>query len=185
MQSQEKKNPEGRLLFRFERNRHVRSRFESDMRRQKLSYSMYYLAMDLELILITALANSRANAFTLLDTKYARKISIFLNNPMETLERPVPVKGYNGQVGKPITSVLRIHLRVNGRRQYNVPFLVTDLENHDAIISRKGLAYLNIWLNVRNQQLIWPKNLPPTPCFIKETTVDIKTHLQSTVDPTH
>ena len=54
----------------------------------------------------TTLANSRANAFALLDTKGARKISKFLNTPLEILERPIPIKGYNRQVGKPITSIL-------------------------------------------------------------------------------
>ena len=43
----------------------------------------------------TTLANSRANAFALLDTKCTRKISKFLNIPLEILERPIPIKGYN------------------------------------------------------------------------------------------
>ena len=53
----------------------------------------------------TALANSRANAFALLNTKCAKKISKFLNTPMETLEKPILVKGYNGQIETPITSI--------------------------------------------------------------------------------
>ena len=92
----------------------------------------------------TALADSRANAFALLDTKCARKISEFLNTLIELLERLVPIKGYNRQMGRPITSILRIHLRVNGRRQYNVPFLVTNLGHHDVILGRKWLAYLDL-----------------------------------------
>ena len=67
-------------------------------------------------VVTNALVDSGANAFTLLDTKCAKKTSEFLNTPLETLERPVPVKGYNRQTGKPITSILRLHLRVNGRR---------------------------------------------------------------------
>src|SRR5271156_2912510 len=54
----------------------------------------------------TALANTRANAFALLDTKCAKKVSEFLNTPLETLERPIPIKGYNRQIGKPITLAL-------------------------------------------------------------------------------
>ena len=57
----------------------------------------------------TALTNSRANAFTLLNTKCAKKISKFLNTPIEILEKPIPVKGYNKQVGTPIISVLQTH----------------------------------------------------------------------------
>ena len=58
----------------------------------------------------TALADSGAHAFALLDTKCARKISEFWNTLMETLEKPVPVKSYNRQMGKPITTILQIHL---------------------------------------------------------------------------
>jgi hypothetical protein len=58
----------------------------------------------------TALADSRANAFALLDTKCAKGISKFLNTLMEALEKLVPVKGYNRQMGKPITLILQIHL---------------------------------------------------------------------------
>jgi hypothetical protein len=54
----------------------------------------------------TALANSKANAFVLLNTRCAKKISEFLNTLLEILERPVLVKGYNRQLGKPITSTL-------------------------------------------------------------------------------
>jgi hypothetical protein len=54
----------------------------------------------------TALANTRANAFALLNTRCTRKISEFLNTLLETLKRPVPVKGYNGQAGRLITLIL-------------------------------------------------------------------------------
>jgi hypothetical protein len=99
----------------------------------------------------TALADSRANAFALLDTICAKKISEFLNTPFEQLERPIPIKGYNGRMGKPIASILRIHLHVNGRRQYNVPFLVIDLGHHNVILGRKWLAYLDLWLDIWNR----------------------------------
>jgi hypothetical protein len=54
----------------------------------------------------TALANSKANAFALLNTKCAKKISKFLNTFIETLEKPILVKGYNRQTGTLITSIL-------------------------------------------------------------------------------
>jgi hypothetical protein len=54
----------------------------------------------------TALANSKANAFALLNTNCARKISEFLNVLLKALERLVPIKGYNRQARKPITLIL-------------------------------------------------------------------------------
>ena len=133
----------------------------------------------------TALADSGANAFALLDTKCAKRISEFLNTPIETLEKPILVKGYDGQMGTPITSVFQTHFRINGRQQYNMPFLITDLGSHDAILGREWLAHLNLWLDVRNRRLIWPNDLPPSPSFIKQTTVDIKTLQGPTINLAH
>jgi hypothetical protein len=133
----------------------------------------------------TALADSGANAFALLDTKCAKKIAEFLNTPIETLEKPIPVKGYDGQMGTPITSVFRTHFRINGRRQYNMPFLITDLGSHDAILGREWLAHLNLWLDVRNRRLIWPDDLPPSPVVVKENTVNIRTLRRPTINRVH
>ena len=92
----------------------------------------------------TALTDFGANAFTLLDTKCAKKILEFLNTPIEVLERPVLVKGYNRQIGNPITSILQTYLQVDRRRQYNVPFLIIDLGHYDVILRRKWLSYLDL-----------------------------------------
>jgi hypothetical protein len=66
-----------------------------------------------------------------------------------------------------------------------MPFLVTDLGNHNVILGCKWLAYLNLWLDVQNQQLIWLATLLLTPSFIKEITVYITTLLRSVVDLIH
>ena len=88
-------------------------------------------------VLTFALADLGVNAFILINTKCAVKLADFLNIPLEELLTPIPIHRYNGQVGQPITSILRIHLRVDGRRQYNVPLLITGLGNHDIILRRK------------------------------------------------
>ena len=54
----------------------------------------------------TTLTNIRANAFALFNTKCTRKIFKFLNTLLETLKRPVPIRGYNKQARKPITLIL-------------------------------------------------------------------------------
>jgi hypothetical protein len=56
-------------------------------------------------VITTALANSRANAFTLFNTKCVKKIAKFLNTPIKTLEKLILVKRYNRQMETPITSV--------------------------------------------------------------------------------
>jgi len=85
----------------------------------------------------TALANTRVNAFALLDTKCAKKISKFLNTLIETLEKPVLVKGYNRHIRRLIMLILQTHLWINKQQQYNVPFLVTDLGYYNVILGYK------------------------------------------------
>jgi len=108
----------------------------------------------------------------------------YLNTPFEPLEKSIPVKGYDGRAGKPITSILRVHLRVNGRRLYNMPFLITDLGNHSVILGRKWMSYFDIWLNVRQRQFVWPEDRPKLPSFIREIRTDRKT-LAAKADPTY
>jgi hypothetical protein len=98
---------------------------------------LYTLSCNRHRVKTTALADSETNAFALLDTKYTRKISEFLNNLLETLERPVLVKGYNRQIDKPIISILQIYLQVNRQQQYNMSFLVTDLGYYNVILGYK------------------------------------------------
>ena len=92
----------------------------------------------------TTLANTRANAFTLLNTRCIVKLSEFLNTPLEPLENPIPIKGYNGNTSTSITLVLQTHFKVNRQRQYNIPFLIIDLRDHDIILRQKWLSYLDL-----------------------------------------
>jgi hypothetical protein len=71
---------------------------------------LYTLSYNRYRVKTIVLANSEANAFAFLNTKYTRKISEFLNNLLETLERPVLVKEYNRQISKSIISILQIYL---------------------------------------------------------------------------
>src|SRR5271166_3364782 len=112
-------------------------------------------------------------------------MSRFLNVPLNPLEKPILVKGYNGHVKKPISSILQTNLQVNGQQLYNMPFLVTDLGNYSVILGCKWLLYLNILLDVRNQQLIWPTDLQATPSFVQEITVPLESLLHKDIDDVH
>lgn len=134
---------------------------------------------------IITLADTGANAFVLVDTRCASQTAESLNIPIQNLPKPIPVRGYNGQKGKSIVSILRMNLCVDGRKQYNVPFLITDLGDHDIILGRKWLAYLNLWLDVRNHRLVWPESLPRTPLLMKETNTDMKALIKNDINPSH
>jgi transposase InsO family protein len=130
----------------------------------------------------SALTDTGANAFTLIDTQCAKKISEFTGASFETLKEPVGVKGFDGRAGPAITTILRCNLGVDQRKQYKVPFLVTNLGNYDVILGRKWLSYLDLWLDIRNRQLIWPATLPPVPSLIKQITKSMA-ELRRTTEP--
>src|SRR5947207_11433590 len=111
-------------------------------------------------VFCSALADTEANAFALLNTECANKISTFLITPLEPLPHPVRIHGYDRQDGQLVTSVLWAHICIDGRRQYNVPFLITGLGSHDMILGRKWLSYLGLQVDVRKRRLIWPESLP-------------------------
>ena len=89
---------------------------------------------------------------------------------------------YNGRIGLPIITILRTYLRVNGRRQYNIPFLITDLGSYNIILKRKQLAYLGLQLDIQSRRLIQPKTLLPTPSFIKEIGIIIENLIQPQIN---
>ena len=136
-------------------------------------------------VLTSALANFGANTFALIDTQCTIKLADFLNAPLKELPKLIPIRGYNGQIGLPIITILRIHLRIDGRRQYNVPFFITDLGSHDIILEKKWLAYLGLQLNVQSRWLIQPKTLPPIPSFIKKISITIENLVRLQIDTVH
>lgn len=134
----------------------------------------------------TALTDTGANAFALIDTTCAARLAAYLGIEFEPLPSPVPLRGFDGHAGTPITRILRCNLNVDQRRQYNVPFMVTDLGNHDVILGRNWLECLDLWLDVRNRQLIWPSTLPPTPSFVRLITRSMESLCENrTVTPEH
>jgi hypothetical protein len=132
-----------------------------------------------------ALADTGANAFALIDTQRAQRTSQFLAIPIECLPNPIHVRGFDGTSAPPITSILRLHICVDRRRLYNVPFLITDLGGHDVILGRKWMSHLGVHLDVRRRRIVWPQNLPPTPWFAKEIGTTMRDLLQTVQNPIH
>lgn len=92
-----------------------------------------------------------------MDTQRAIDAAKFFGVPVLPLSQSCQVKGFNGKAGMPITHAIILHLWVDGRRFLNMPFLITDLGQYDIIIGKKWLATQDIWLDMKNQKLIWPK----------------------------
>jgi hypothetical protein len=121
---------------------------------------------------LKALADSRANGFVFIDTLCASDIAKFLGVKAQKLPQPVKVKGYDGRAGNAITHFLRLHLTINGRRQYNLPLLILDLGSHDLILGRKWLKHFCILVDAAAGCLRWPADIGPSYSAIKEIKVE-------------
>src|SRR5450432_416806 len=106
-----------------------------------------------------ALADSGANGFVFIDTACAVDIAKFLNLKAQRLSSSIKVKGYDGKASNSVTHVLRLHLTIDGRRQYNLPLLILDLGSHDLILGRKWFDYFNVLIDCRQRCLQWPSEL--------------------------
>ena len=123
----------------------------------------------------SALADSGANGFVFINTSCAYDIAKFLNLKAQRLPTPINVKGYDGNINNSITHYIRLHLTVDGRRQYNLPLLILDTGAHDCILGRKWLALLNVLVDCRRSCLKWPDSLRPSYSVVKEIQVDRRT----------
>ena len=105
---------------------------------------------------VNTLADTGANGYLFIDTKKAIELARFYNIPTEPLRQPAKTRGFNGSDGPQITHAIKLHLIVGGRQFLNQTFLILNLGQHEAIIGRRWFAEHDVWLDVRNQRLIWP-----------------------------
>lgn len=120
----------------------------------------------------TALADTGANGYVLISTKFAKRISRFFPLPIHTLPSPIAVRGFDGQSHQSANHYIVLHLHVDGRKQYNVPMVLLDTGHQDLILGRTWFAHLNVQLNPRQRQLIWPADLPTSPDLVKLRLLD-------------
>ena len=63
-----------------------------------------------------ALADTRANTFTLIDTRCANRVSQFLSISFKSLPALIHVCGFNRASTLPIISILQIHIYIDRHR---------------------------------------------------------------------
>ena len=132
-----------------------------------------------------ALCDTGANGFLFINTFLATTLSSLLGAEIILLDKPIPLKGFDGQASSPVTQAIFLNLAIDGRRQLQAPFLMIDIGGHDLIIGRKWFSYFNIYLDSRNQRLLWPPCHPPTPYFSREIIVPRDSLRQRQPDARH
>ena len=85
---------------------------------------------------LRTLADSGANGLAFLNTPIAYDLAAFCNTSLEPLPCPIRVKGYEGKIQTAVVQFLRLHLKIDGRKIWNLPFLVLDLGSQDCILGR-------------------------------------------------
>ena len=95
-----------------------------------LSTNRYYVTS-------SVLIDTRANRFIFINTLFVYNITKLLGLKAQRLPYTIRTKGYDRKAGERITHYLRLHLTVDGRRQYNIPLLILDLGSHDLILGYK------------------------------------------------
>ena len=85
---------------------------------------------------INTLADTRVNRYLFIDMKKAIELACFYNIPTEPLRQPVKIRGFSSLDGLYITYTIKLHLIVGGWWFLNQTFLIFNLGQHKAIISR-------------------------------------------------
>ena len=113
-----------------------------------------------------SLVDSGALGLTFINTCCTVELSCQygLDHPLHPLLKPISMTGFDGQASKPILHIfIPPELEVDGRIFPHQPMLVTNLGKHDVILGKNWLAKHNIWLDIKNERLIWPT--PQRWCF--------------------
>ena len=107
---------------------------------------------------IPALVDTGANGFIFIDVGCAITVANFLGSKVVRLNEKVPVRGYDGRAGQPITHVIIMDLEVDGHQLKQQPMLITNLGQHKIILGRKWMETHNLCLDVRSRSFLWPEN---------------------------
>ncbi|KAJ5413808.1 gag/polymerase/env polyprotein [Penicillium cosmopolitanum] len=105
---------------------------------------------------ITALGDTGAQGFVYINTPLVVQLHRNSGVYVEKLDKPIPVKGYDGHPGTPITHFVRFTLYLDGRRQLQIPMMITDLGQYDLILGRDWFDHFQVLADCHKNRLIWP-----------------------------
>ena len=79
---------------------------------------------------VNSLADTGANGYLFINTQFAIQVAKFCQIPVIPLKEACYIKGYDGKTREPVTYVIFLDLRIDGRRFKEVPLLIAELGNH-------------------------------------------------------
>jgi hypothetical protein len=123
---------------------------------------------------ITSLPDSGAHGFCFLNTRIAQRASQLTGNAPLRLKHPITPKGYDGVHGKVITHFVVYTIKIDGYTLPEIPFLILDLGNQDAILGNGWLAHFDVLPDLKNKKLFWRTPPPYRPSFTRQIQVASK-----------
>jgi hypothetical protein len=108
----------------------------------------------------TALNDSGANCDIIIDKKLAARMEDVLGAKRRKVARPKTINGYDGRSRQVIDTVITAHLKIQGRIDRNVLFIVASI-NQDLLIGRKWYARNDVIIDVPRRRLLFPGTWGP------------------------
>ena len=81
--------------------------------------------------------------------------------------------------------MITLNLGVDQHQQLKVPMVILNLGSHDLILGQRWLDHHDIWLDIRNRQLIWPELSPNNPPMNQELITSHEKLRPQQVNPQH
>ena len=104
------------------------------------------------------LVDTGANAYALINQNLVRPLTEVLHMPVHKLNKPIPLRGFDGQPSEAIRQVIELDLELDKHRQPRQYLLVADLGPHELILGRKWLAKHDVLPDCRRKRLHWPED---------------------------
>ena len=97
---------------------------------------------------IHALCDLGANGFAFMNTSFGYDLAKFHNLKARRLPKVINIRGYNSEVGSIAIYYLRVNFTLNGRKFFNMPFILLDLGYYDLILGYIFFSYFNIVIDI-------------------------------------
>jgi hypothetical protein len=116
-------------------------------------------------IMTHVLADTGANGFAFIDSQFAAQLCARLKIKGNPLPKAIPANGYDGTSPQNVTSYVKLSMHIDGRRQWNLPFICLNLGEHKVILGRKWFEYFHVNLDIAKRRMLWPLENVLTPSF--------------------
>jgi predicted aspartyl protease len=124
-------------------------------------------------IKLKVLIDTGANGYAFINRRRAEQLrQLFPHVERRLLPHTAVATGYKDGKEEDITHATLLHMELDGRQEYNVPFLEVSLGHHDIILGRSWLAHNDVNPDCKRHRLNWPSERPREQAMQRRVIVD-------------